>query len=77
MEVAQWLEREALPMSLPAAGSNAAWWRILREIPYFSSLEIRTLFRRCVIGQVTLASHASLDSGVSEYLVRLRWQCVR
>ena len=27
--------------------------------------------------QDTLPSHASLDSGVNEYLVGQRWQCVR
>ena len=35
------------------------------------------LFRCCVLGQDTLPSHASLDSGVNEYLVGQRWQCVR
>ena len=28
-------------------------------------------------GQGTLASHASLDSGINEYLVGQKWQCVR
>ena len=36
-----------------------------------------TLFRCCVLGQGTLPSHALLDSGVNEYLVGQRWQCVR
>ena len=35
------------------------------------------IFRCCVLGQDTLPSHASLDSGVNEYLVGQRWQCVR
>ena len=35
------------------------------------------VFRCCVLGQDTLPSHASLDSGVNEYLVGQRWQCVR
>ena len=30
-----------------------------------------------VLGQGTLPSHASLDSGVNEYLIGQRWQCVR
>ena len=38
---------------------------------------VGTLFRCCVLGQDTLPSHASLDSGVNEYLVGQRWQCVR
>ena len=53
------------------AVSNPAWCRIFREISCFSPLNIGTLFRCCVLGQ------ASLDSGVNEYLVGQRWQCVR
>ena len=36
---------------------------------------IETSFRCCVLGQGTLPSHTSLDSGVNEYLVgqRLQW----
>ena len=59
------------------AASNPAWCRIFREISCFSPLNIGTLFRCCVLGQDTLPSHASLDSGVNEYLVGQRWQCVR
>ena len=62
--MAQWLERGALPMSLSAGRT---------QIP----LNIATLFRCCVLGQGTLPSHASLDSGVNEYLLGQRWQCVR
>ena len=65
--MAQWLERRALPMLLPA---------VRFRIP-LSPLNIGTLFRSCVLGQDTLPSHASLDSGVNEYLVGQRWQCVR
>ena len=35
------------------------------------------MFRCCVLGQDNLPSHASLDSGVNEYLVGQRWQYVR
>ena len=59
------------------AVSNPAWCRISREISCFSPLNIGTLFRCCVLGQGTLPSHASLDSGVNEYLVGQIWQCVR
>ena len=59
------------------AVSNSAWCRIFREILCFSPLNIGALFRWCVLGQGTLPSHASLDSGVNEYLVGQRWQCVR
>ena len=31
----------------------------------------------CPWTKSTLPSHASLDSGVNEYLVGQRWQCVR
>ena len=48
--------------------SNPAWCRIFREISCVSPLNIETLFRCCVLGQGTLPSHASLDSGVNEYL---------
>ena len=57
--------------------SNPAWCRIFRKILYFSPLNIGALFRCCVLGQGTSPSHASLNSGVNEYLVRQRWQCVR
>ena len=60
------------------AVSNPAWCRIFREILSFSPLNIGTLFRCCcVLGQDTLLSHASFDSGKNEYLVGQRWQCVR
>ena len=59
------------------AASNPAWCRIFREISCFSPLNVGTLFRCCVLGQGTLPSHASPDSGVNEYLVGERWQCVR
>ena len=55
---------------------NPAWSRIIREILFFTPLDIGALFR-CVLEQGTLPSHASLDSGVNEYLVGQRWQCVR
>ena len=47
------------------------------KISCFSPLNSGTLFWCCVLGQDTLPSHASLDSGVNEYLVGQRWQCVR
>ena len=59
------------------AVSNPAWCRIFKEILYFSHLNIEALFRSCVLRQGTLPSHVSLNSGVNEYLVGQRWQCVR
>ena len=35
------------------------------------------VFLRCVLGQGTLPSHVLLDSGVNEYVVGQRWQCLR
>ena len=57
--------------------SNTAWCRLFKEILYFSPRNIGALFRCCVFVQGTLPSHVSLDSGVNEYLVGQRWQCVR
>ena len=59
------------------AVSNPAWCRIFREISCFPPLNIGTLFRCWVLGQDILPSHASLDSGVNEYMLGHRWQCVR
>ena len=50
---------------------------IFREKSFFSSLNIGTLFLCCVFGQDTLPSHALFDSGVNEYPVEQRWQCVQ
>ena len=58
------------------AVSNPARCRIFRKFSCFSALNIGTFFRCCIIGHVTLPSHASLDSGVNEYLVGKRWQYV-
>ena len=59
------------------AVSNPTSGKIFGEISCSPPLNIGTLFRCCVLGQGTLLSHASLDSGVNEYLVGQRWQCVR
>ena len=50
------------------AVSNPAWGRIFN---------LGTLFQCCVLGQGTLLSNASIDSGENEVLVGQRWQCVR
>ena len=75
-DMAQWLERGALPMSLPAVRFRITLG-ILREISCFSAHNTGTLLRCCVLGQDTSPSNASLDSGENEYLVEQRWQCVR
>ena len=46
------------------------------EISCFSPLNLGTLLRCCVLGQDTLSTNASLDSGEYEYLVGERWKCV-
>ena len=61
----QWLERGALPMSLPVV-------RFRIPLGARFSENIGILFRCCVLGQDTLPSHASLDSGVNEYLLGQR-----
>ena len=40
------------------------------SVSCFSPRNIGTLFRCCVLGESTLPSHASLDSGVNEYTDR-------
>ena len=72
MVVAQWLQRGALPMSLSAV----RFW-IPLGAGFSEKYHVWTIFRCCVLEQDTLPSDASLDSGVNEYLVRQRWQCVR
>ena len=56
-DMAQWLERGALPMSLPVL-----WFRcrIFREILCFFLLNLGTLFRCCVLWYDTELSNASL-----------------
>ena len=65
-------------MSLPAVQfripPGAGFQRNILSLP---SQYIGTLFPCCVLGQGTLPSNASLESGVNEYLVEQRWQCVR
>ena len=77
-DMAQWLERGALPTSLPAVEIRIPLGAgYLGEITCFAPLNIGTLNRCCVLGQGTLPSHASLESGVNKYLVEQRWQGVR
>ena len=71
-DMAQWLERGALPMSLPAVRFRILLGAGISEKSCFSPLNLRTLLRCCVLGQ-----GASLDSGEKKYLVGQRWQCVR
>ena len=72
--MAQWLERDALPMSLPAVRFRIPLGAEFSEKYHVSPLPLNlgTLFNCCVLGQ-----GASLDSGENEYLVGQRWQCVR
>ena len=75
--MAQWLERGALWMSLPAVRFRIPLGAGFSEKYHVSPLSIGTLLRCCVPGQDTSSSNASLDSGENEYLVGQRWQCVR
>ena len=59
------------------AVSNPAWCRIFWEISCISPLNLDIILRCCVLGEGTLPSSASLDSGDNEYLLRQILQCVR
>ena len=74
--MAQWLERGALPMSLPAVRFRIPLGAGFSEKYHVSPLSILG-HSFDVVSQDTLPSHALLDSGVNEYPVGQRWQCVR
>ena len=63
--------------NVTACGFESRLVRIFRDLLCFSPLNIGTLVLCSVLGQDNLPSNASLDSGVNEYLVGQRWQCVR
>ena len=67
--MAQWLERGALPMSLPAVRFRIPLGAGFSE----KYLNIGTLSRCCVLRQGTKPKNASLDLGENEYLVEQRW----
>ena len=62
------------------AVSNPAWCTIFVvlscEKSCFPPVNTGTLFQCCVLGQGTLSSHASFDSGANQYFVREIMQCV-
>ena len=60
--MAQWLERGASTMSLPVVRFQTLLGAGCSDKCHVSQ------YRCCVLGQGTLPSHASLDSGVNEYL---------
>ena len=69
-DMAQWLERGALTMSLPAAGFGIRLGAGFSEKNHvFHPLNLGTLFQCCVVRQGTSPSNASLDSGENEYQV--------
>ena len=45
------------------AVSSPDWCRVFREISFFSTLNLGTLYRWCALGQGTSPSNAALDSG--------------
>ena len=70
--MAQWLERGALPMSLPAVQFRIPLGAGFSEnIMFLPSQSWDFVKMVC-----PWASNASLDSGENEYLVGQRWQCV-
>ena len=60
-------------MTLPAERFQILLGAGFLEECHVSPLNIGTLFRCFVLGQGTLPSYASLDSGVNEYLEGQRW----
>ena len=77
-DVAQWLERGALPMSLLAVRFRIPLGAGFSEKYNVYPFSILGHFLRCcVLGQDTSPSNASLDWSENEYLVGQRWQCVR
>ena len=77
-DMAQWLERGALPMSLPVVRFRIPLGAGFSEkYNVYRLLILGTLLRCCVPWQGTSPSNASFDSGENEYLVGQRWQCVR
>ena len=59
------------PLSDPPGGRFSE-----KYIMFLPSQRWDTVSMFFVHGQDTLPSHAPLDSGVNEYLVGQRWQCV-
>ena len=74
--MAQWLERGALPISLPNVRFRVPLGAGLSEKYNSLPLNLGTLLRRCVLGQGTSPTNASLDSGENENLVGQIWQCL-
>ena len=72
--MAQWLERGALPMSLPAV-----WFRIPLGTGFSEKYHV-SQYWDIVSVLCPWARHltlkCSLDSGGNDYLVGQRWQCV-
>ena len=68
--MAQWLERGALPMSLPTVRLRIPLGAGFSEKYHVSPLSMLGHY----LDVVSLPSHALL---VNEYLVGQRWQCVR
>ena len=69
VRVTQWLQRCALPTSLPAVRFRAPVGAGVSQKCHLSPLSILEHCNFCVFGQIILPSYASLDSGVNEYLV--------
>ena len=74
--MAQYLESGALPMSLPAVRFRIPLCAGFSKKYNVSPLSILgNCFDAVSLGKAL--SHALLDSGVNEYLVGQRWQCMR
>ena len=76
--MAQWLERGALSMSLPAGRFRTPLGAGFSDISCFSLLNnLGHSFDVVSLGKAHHPQMLKLDSGENEYLVGQKWQCVR
>ena len=76
-DMAQWLERGALLMSLPAVRFRILLGAEFSENYYVPPSQSWDIGKMLCPWTRPSPSNASLDSGENEYLVGQRWQCVR
>ena len=77
-DVAQWLERVSLPMSLPVGQLRVPLGAGFQRKCHVSPLLVLGHYIDVVsLGKALYPHYASLDTSVNEYLVRQRWKCVR
>ena len=75
--MAQWLERDALSMSLPAVRSRIPLGAEFSGKYYVSPSQSWDIVKMLCPRARHFTLKTSLDSGENEYLVGQKWQCVR